>query len=167
MFVTISRVRLCDDPRQFLDYEPHYAPEPEVQPSAAKSFNQKETVEEPPLNVGERVVWMSDYGPEHGVVKWVGFLHDTREREWTVGVEFVSKPNVDIGMQFLHWKESNFSGPGTPSFGLAGPCGLDSPIKQVLAFGNPWRVLLCGLLLASLSRTRGYPGIPSSFSNFY
>ncbi len=107
MFVTISRVRLCDDPRQFLDYETPYAPEPELQPAAAaKSFNQKENVEEPPLNIGERIVWMSDYGPEHGVVKWVGFLHDTREREWTVGVEFVSilndeTNNVISGVQVV------------------------------------------------------------------
>ena len=48
----------------------------------------------PPLSIGERVVWMSDVGPESGIVKWIGFLHDTRDKEWTVGVEFVSTRSV-------------------------------------------------------------------------
>lgn len=90
MFVAINRVRACDDPRQFLDYEPVYTPEPDTLLHDPRPMQQKEDVDVPPLGVGERVVWMSDYGPEHGMVRWVGFLHDTREREWTVGVEFVS-----------------------------------------------------------------------------
>lgn len=90
MFVAINRIRACDDPRQFLDYEPVYTPEPDTLLSDPRTLQQKEDVNQPPLVLGDRVVWMSDYGPEHGVVRWVGFLHDTREREWTVGVEFVS-----------------------------------------------------------------------------
>ena len=91
MFVAINRVRACEDPRQFLDYDPVYTPEPDTLLNDPKPLQQKEDADKTPLGVGERVVWMSDYGPEHGVVRWVGFLHDTREREWTVGVEFVSK----------------------------------------------------------------------------
>lgn len=49
----------------------------------------EEETEKPPLKVNERVVWMSDQGPEHGTVRWVGILKDSRDREWTVGVEFV------------------------------------------------------------------------------
>ena len=89
VFVAINRVRACDDPRQFLDYEPVYTPEPDMLLNDPRPLQQKD-LDQPPLSVGERVVWMSDYGPEHAVVRWVGFLHDTREREWTVGVEFVS-----------------------------------------------------------------------------
>ena len=45
----------------------------------------------PNLEIGERVVWISDEGDEHGTVKWIGILPGTssKEKEWTVGVEFV------------------------------------------------------------------------------
>lgn len=33
-------------------------------------------------------VWLSDNGPEFGTVRWVGILPDSRDKEWTVGVEF-------------------------------------------------------------------------------
>ena len=44
----------------------------------------------PPLSMGERVVWISDTGPELGVVKWIGILPDVKVKEYTIGVEFVS-----------------------------------------------------------------------------
>lgn len=44
--------------------------------------------EEYPLRIGERIVWMSDDGPEFGTVKWIGRLPDTRTSEATVGIEF-------------------------------------------------------------------------------
>ena len=50
-----------------------------------------ENVTQPPLQVNERVVWISDTGPERGTVKWIGHLYDTRDGEWTVGVDFVSE----------------------------------------------------------------------------
>lgn len=40
------------------------------------------------LREKDRVVWMSDSGPEYGVVKWIGILPDSRNQEVTVGVEF-------------------------------------------------------------------------------
>ncbi|OWF38021.1 ubiquitin carboxyl-terminal hydrolase CYLD-like isoform X2 [Mizuhopecten yessoensis] len=40
------------------------------------------------LRERDRVVWMSDSGAEHGVVKWIGILPDSRHHEVTVGVEF-------------------------------------------------------------------------------
>lgn len=43
----------------------------------------------PPLQIGDRVVWISDSGPEYGEVKWLGKLLDVGT-EWMVGVEFVS-----------------------------------------------------------------------------
>lgn len=45
--------------------------------------------EEFPLEPDERVVWLSDRGPEFGIVRWIGRLPDL-EDEVTVGVEFVS-----------------------------------------------------------------------------
>ncbi|GFO20651.1 ubiquitin carboxyl-terminal hydrolase cyld-like [Plakobranchus ocellatus] len=41
-----------------------------------------------PLSVGERIVWMSDEGPEKGVVKWIGCLPGDISSNITVGVEF-------------------------------------------------------------------------------
>ena len=40
------------------------------------------------LTSGSRIVWVSDNGPEEGVVKWIGVLPETRD-EVIVGVEFV------------------------------------------------------------------------------
>ncbi|XP_071091905.1 ubiquitin carboxyl-terminal hydrolase CYLD-like [Haliotis cracherodii] len=40
------------------------------------------------LRLGDRVVWMSDRGPECGTVKWIGVLPEDRNAELTVGVEF-------------------------------------------------------------------------------
>jgi len=43
------------------------------------------------LRIGDRVVWMSDDGPEYGTVKWIGLLPDAKsDTDFTVGVEFVS-----------------------------------------------------------------------------
>jgi CAP-Gly domain len=44
----------------------------------------------PLLEIGDRVVWISDYGPELGTVRWIGILPDSRVKEYTIGVEFVS-----------------------------------------------------------------------------
>jgi len=44
------------------------------------------------LAINDRVVWMSDNGPEYGTVRWIGVLPDapppTDESQLTVGVEF-------------------------------------------------------------------------------
>ena len=42
------------------------------------------------LEIGERIVWMSDDGPQKGVVKWIGCLPGDISSNTTVGVEFVS-----------------------------------------------------------------------------
>ena len=42
------------------------------------------------LRIGERVVWISDTGPEKGVVKWIGYLPEEPNDQVTVGVDFVS-----------------------------------------------------------------------------
>lgn len=42
------------------------------------------------LKSSDRIVWLSDNGPEFGEVKWVGVLPDSRRNDITVGVEFVS-----------------------------------------------------------------------------
>ena len=41
------------------------------------------------LTAGSKVVWVSDSGPEEGVVKWIGILPDKRQDDVIVGVEFV------------------------------------------------------------------------------
>lgn len=42
------------------------------------------------LRLGERVVWVSDEGPEKGTVQWIGHLPDEPGDNITVGVAFVS-----------------------------------------------------------------------------
>ena len=44
----------------------------------------------PQLDIGDRVVWISDFGPELGTVRWIGILPENRVKEYTIGVEFVS-----------------------------------------------------------------------------
>ena len=39
--------------------------------------------------VGDRVVWLSDDGPEYGFVRWVGHNPDSKD-DYIAGVEFVS-----------------------------------------------------------------------------
>ena len=39
--------------------------------------------------MGDRVVWLSDGGPEFGFVRWVGHNPDSRD-DYIAGVEFVS-----------------------------------------------------------------------------
>ena len=38
----------------------------------------------------DRIVWLSDDGPEYGVVKWIGVLPDADVQEVVAGIEFVS-----------------------------------------------------------------------------
>jgi len=55
------------------------------------SIGAKSSQEKPGLHFGDRVVWMSDAGPEYGSVKWIGLLPDAKsDTDYTVGVEFVS-----------------------------------------------------------------------------
>ena len=45
---------------------------------------------EPLVRVNDRIVWLSDDGPEYGVVKWIGVLPDADVQEVVAGIEFVS-----------------------------------------------------------------------------
>jgi hypothetical protein len=52
------------------------------------------------LKMGDRIVWISDDGPEAGVVKWIGLLPDCRaDDDITVGVEFVRSCHISISKQ--------------------------------------------------------------------
>ena len=56
------------------------------------SVAKKEEISEnqPLLKVNDRIVWLSDDGPEYGVVKWIGVLPDAEEQGVVAGIEFVS-----------------------------------------------------------------------------
>jgi len=58
---------------------------------SSKNVSDLPSLPRPPLDIGERVVWISDTGPELGTVRWIGILPDSRIMEYTIGVEFVSK----------------------------------------------------------------------------
>lgn len=55
------------------------------QSSSTPSFEDEEN---PPLKNGDRVVWLSDNGPEYGNVKWLGKLPKDPLQAWVAGVEF-------------------------------------------------------------------------------
>lgn len=42
------------------------------------------------LKVGDRIVWLSDYGPQYGTVKWIGHLPEADTTDLVAGIEFVS-----------------------------------------------------------------------------
>ncbi|XP_077503567.1 ubiquitin carboxyl-terminal hydrolase CYLD isoform X7 [Amblyomma americanum] len=52
--------------------------------------------ESSPLRINDRVVWVSDHGPEYGTVRWLGHLHDTSE-DLMVGVEFDNQVGTGTG----------------------------------------------------------------------
>nr|XP_037284433.1 uncharacterized protein LOC119177143 isoform X3 [Rhipicephalus microplus] len=52
--------------------------------------------ESAPLRINDRVVWVSDHGPEYGTVRWLGHLHDTSE-DLMVGVEFDNQVGTGTG----------------------------------------------------------------------
>lgn len=64
------------------------SPQPSSRPLPV-TFDQAlaEGASRPPLQLRDRVVWISDTGPEYGVVKWLGKLPDVGD-DWMVGVEF-------------------------------------------------------------------------------
>lgn len=51
----------------------------------------------PSLSLDERVVWISDDGPEYGNIRWLGKLHDLGP-EWMAGVEFDNPVGSGTGL---------------------------------------------------------------------
>ena len=51
----------------------------------------------PPLKVDDNVVWLSDNGPEYGIVKWIGKLPDV-STDWMVGVDFENPVGSGTGL---------------------------------------------------------------------
>lgn len=56
----------------------------------------------PSLRLGEKIVWISDNGPEFGVVKWLGRLPDVDEECWMAGVEFKNPVGSGTGYYNEH-----------------------------------------------------------------
>lgn len=55
----------------------------------------------PPLRMADRVVWLSDNGPEYGTVKWLGKLPDVGS-EWMAGVDFINPVGSGTGLYNEH-----------------------------------------------------------------
>ncbi|XP_076323351.1 ubiquitin carboxyl-terminal hydrolase CYLD-like [Tachypleus tridentatus] len=66
----------------------------------------------PPLQLNNRVVWISDSGPEYGWVRWLGKLPDVGS-DWMVGVEFDNPIGTGTGKyndhELFHTKLSHAS----------------------------------------------------------
>ena len=55
----------------------------------------------PPLSINDKVVWISDNGPEFGCVKWLGKLPDVGN-DWMAGVDFVNPVGSGTGLYNDH-----------------------------------------------------------------
>ena len=87
VFVAIHKLRKDINFTPTRHYDPGYS---EASPMPVLGNAEREMIEKSGLKDGDRIVWLSDNGPEFGVVKWIGTLPDTSRRDVTVGVEFVS-----------------------------------------------------------------------------
>jgi len=61
------------------------------------SYTDRDDDDRPSLSLGERVVWISDGGPEYGNVRWLGKLNDLGT-EWMAGVEFDNPVGSGTGL---------------------------------------------------------------------
>ena len=83
VFKPISKLACCQDPSEFVK-SPIY----DATPDQLKALPPP-----PPLDLGDRVIWISDTDSvEKATVKWIGVLPDdhSQRKEWMVGVQFVS-----------------------------------------------------------------------------
>jgi len=91
VFVSVNHISLCDrlqnSRHQLSDEAPQFYHS--VDAPSQKDVSDPVSLPRPPLEIGERVVWISDTGPELGTVRWIGILPDSRITEYTIGVEFV------------------------------------------------------------------------------
>lgn len=106
-FVAANHLIHCPDP-PCLPEEREETPPPPIPPKSLATYSapiQEKPVVcdrppgvigDPPLSKGERVVWMTDHSPEFGTVRWIGYLAELKESSWTVGVEFVSKTQLQL-----------------------------------------------------------------------
>lgn len=57
--------------------------------------------DKPSLSMNERIVWISDNGPEYGYVRWLGKLPDIGQ-DWMAGVEFDNPVGSGTGLYKEH-----------------------------------------------------------------
>lgn len=62
-----------------------------------RPFNAVDNDDRPSLSMDERIVWISDNGPEYGYVRWLGKLQDLGT-EWMAGVEFDNPVGSGTGL---------------------------------------------------------------------
>ncbi|XP_062592565.1 ubiquitin carboxyl-terminal hydrolase CYLD-like [Saccostrea cucullata] len=85
IFAAIHKVRRDQDAPYQRRYTDRSIPIHEETPMYRE---ERELIENSNLKEKDRIVWISDNGPEFGEVKWVGILPDSNRRDITVGVEF-------------------------------------------------------------------------------
>lgn len=98
----MNQISLCDQIQNHRHLLSDDRPElyHSVGPLSPRDTGDQTALAHPPLEIGERVVWISDTGPELGTVQWIGILPESRIMEYTIGVEFVSTKflNFDVSM---------------------------------------------------------------------
>lgn len=88
----MNQISLCDQQQNHHHQLPdkHAEIYQSVGAPSQRDVSDPASLPRPPLENGERVVWISDSGPELGTVRWIGILPDSRIMEYMIGVEFVS-----------------------------------------------------------------------------
>lgn len=87
IFAAIHKVRRDPDVPNRRQYSDRSIP---IHNDSPLYQEEQKLIEESGLREKDRIVWISDNGPEFGEVKWIGILPDSNRRDITVGVEFVS-----------------------------------------------------------------------------
>ena len=74
----------------------------ELQSRNANCPSLKDSAKDYVCSINDRVVWVSDEGPEYGIVKWIGALPETPGQDTVVGVEFDNPIGRGTGQYKLH-----------------------------------------------------------------
>ncbi|BFZ12764.1 hypothetical protein BsWGS_15803 [Bradybaena similaris] len=90
VFVSLNKIRKSRDGW-------HKSTRSRVDENGESFYQQQETVVQCNLRLGERVVWVSDEGPEKGTVQWIGRLPDEPGDNITVGVAFDNPVGTGTG----------------------------------------------------------------------
>lgn len=99
IFAAIHKVRRDPDVPNRRQYSDRSIP---IHNDSPLYQEEQKLIEESGLREKDRIVWISDNGPEFGEVKWIGILPDSNRRDITVGVEFENPVGSGTGKYKNH-----------------------------------------------------------------
>jgi len=69
----------------------------DLTPQGYKQVLARRDCSPPLIREGDEIVWLSDYGPEYGKVKWLGKLPDLGDH-WMAGIHFDNPVGTGSGL---------------------------------------------------------------------